>query len=320
MTDQLPVFATNRIAPPMTVREEVRRLFRVNREALAVPPSAAIATAYINPAGFLLLADELEKLPRIRILLGADPVPDPLLPVDADATLQKRLDAALTDHVRWLKAERDALGFELRATQSAQRLVAWLRAADERGEPIVEIRRYTGGFLHGKAFISHHPTHPAYLAGSSNLTYAGLTRNAELNVGASGQHGSTPQVIDWFEECWADSEVFDLAGLYEPLWAEHTPWSVFLRMLLARYGEHLDDEQAGPTRFELTRFQADGVKRMRRLLEEIGGVLVADEVGLGKTFLALEVIAAATEQQRQRVLVAAPHAEGIGVGPGAGAV
>ncbi len=308
MTEQLPVFATNRIAPPMTVREEVRRLFRVNREALAVPPSAAIATAYINPAGFLLLADELEKLPRIRILLGADPVPDPLLPVDADATLQKRLDAALTDHVRWLKAERDALGFELRATQSAQRLVAWLRAADERGEPIVEIRRYTGGFLHGKAFISHHPTHPAYLAGSSNLTYAGLTRNAELNVGASGQHGSTPQVIDWFEECWADSEAFDLAGLYEPLWAEHTPWSVFLRMLLARYGEHLDDEQAGPTRFELTRFQADGVKRMRRLLEEIGGVLVADEVGLGKTFLALEVIAAATEEQRQRVLVAAPAA------------
>lgn len=308
MTEQLPVFATNRIAPPMTVREELRRLFRVNREALAVPPTAAIATAYINPAGFLLLADELEQLPRIRILLGADPLPDPLLPVDAAATLQKRLDAALTDHVRWLKAERDALGFELKSTLSAKRLVEWLRAADERGEPIVEIRRYTGGFLHGKAFISHHPTHPAYLAGSSNLTYAGLTRNAELNVGASGQHGSTPQVIEWFEECWEDSEDFDLAAIYEPLWQEHTPWSVFLRMLLARYGEHLDDEQAGPTRFELTRFQADGVKRMRRLLDEIGGVLVADEVGLGKTFLALEVIAAATEQQRQRVLVAAPAA------------
>lgn len=308
MTEQLPVFATNRIAPQMTVREEVRRLFRVNREALAVPPTAAIATAYINPAGFLLLADELEQLPRIRVLLGADPLPDPLLPVDAAAALQKRLDAALTDHVRWLKAERDALGFELKSTLSAKRLVEWLRAADERGEPIVEIRRYTGGFLHGKAFISHHPTHPAYLAGSSNLTFAGLTRNAELNVGASGQHGSTPQVIEWFEECWEDSEEFDLAAIYEPLWQEHTPWSVFLRMLLARYGEHLDDERAGETRFELTRFQADGVRRMRRLLDEIGGVLVADEVGLGKTFLALEVIAAATEQQRQRVLVAAPAA------------
>lgn len=308
MTEQLPVFATNRLAPPMTVREEVRRLFRVNREALSVPPSAAIATAYINPAGFLLLADELEKLPRIRVLLGAEPIPDPLIPVDADEAQQRRLGNALNNHTKWLKAERDALGFEMKSTESARRLVKWLRAADELGEPVVEIRRYTGGFLHGKAFISHHPTHPAYLAGSSNLTFAGLTRNAELNVGASGQHGSTPQVIDWFEECWSDSEAFDLAELYEPLWAEHTPWSVFLRMLLARYGEHLEDEQAGPTRFELTRFQADGVKRMRRLLNEIGGVLVADEVGLGKTFLALEVIAAATEEQRQRVLVAAPAA------------
>lgn len=308
MTEQLPVFATNRLAPPMTVREEILRLFQVNREALSVPPSAAIATAYINPAGFLLLADELEKLPRIRILLGAEPIPDPLIPVDANEAQQRRLGNALKNHTKWLKAERDALGFEMKSTESARRLVKWLRAADELSEPVVEIRRYTGGFLHGKAFISHHPTHPAYLAGSSNLTFAGLTRNAELNVGASGQHGSTPQVIDWFEECWSDSEAFDLAGLYEPLWAEHTPWSVFLRMLLARYGEHLEDEQAGPTRFELTRFQADGVKRMRRLLDEIGGVLVADEVGLGKTFLALEVIAAATEEQRQRVLVAAPAA------------
>ncbi|TFB80038.1 SNF2-related protein [Terrimesophilobacter mesophilus] len=308
MTEQIPVFATNRVAPQMTVGEEVRRLFRVNREALANVPSAAIATAYINPAGFLLLADELEKMPRIRILLGADPIPDPLIPLDTNTTLQQRINEALTGHTKWLKAERDALGFEHKSTTSAKRLVEWLRAADTKGEPVVEIRRYTGGFLHGKTYISNHPTHPAYLAGSSNLTLAGLTRNAELNVGASGTHGSTQQVIDWFDECWADSEPYDLAALYEPLWAEHSPWSVFLRMLLARYGEHLDDEQAGPTRFELTRFQADGVKRMRRLLEEIGGVLVADEVGLGKTYLALEVIAAATEQQRQRVLIATPAA------------
>lgn len=305
---QLPVFATNRIAPPMTVGEEINRLFRVNREALAAAPSAAIATAYLNPAGFLLVADELEKLPRIRILLGAEPIPDPQIRLEPDRAAQDRLRAALADHDSWLRAERDALGFEHSATASAMRLVAWLRAADEAGEPVVEIRRFTGGFLHGKAFISNHPTHPAFLAGSSNLTLAGLTRNAELNVGASGTHGSTPQVIDWFEECWGDSEPYDLAALYEPLWAEHTPWTIFLRMLLERYGDHLDEEAAGPTRFELTRFQADGVKRMRRLLDEIGGVLVADEVGLGKTFLALEVIAAATEEQRQRVLIAAPAA------------
>lgn len=308
MNNQLPVFATNRLGPPMAVSEEVNRLFRVNREALAIAPSAAIATAYVNPAGFLLIASELERLPRIRILLGAEPIPDPQIRLELDAAAQQRLSAALVNHDNWLKAERDALGFDMKATTSAMRLVAWLRAANEAGEPVVEIRRYTGGFLHGKAYISNHPTHPAFLAGSSNLTLAGLTRNAELNVGSSGTHGSTPQVIEWFEECWADSEDYDLAGIYEPLWAEHSPWLIFLRMLWERYGAHLDEETSGPTRFGLTRFQADGVKRMRRLLDEIGGVLVADEVGLGKTYLALEVIAAATEEQRQRVLVAAPAA------------
>jgi len=308
MTELLPVFATNRIAPPMTVADEVNRLFRVNRTALSVPPAAAIATAYLNPAGFLLVADELERMPRIRILLGAEPIPDPQIRLEADRAATQRLRAALDDHDSWLKAERDSLGFDMRSTESARRLVDWLRAADEKGNPVVEIRRYTAGFLHGKVFISEHPTHPAYLAGSSNLTLAGLTRNMELNVGSSGMHGSTPQVMDWFEECWAGGEEYDLAALYAALWAPHAPWTVFLRMLWERYGDHLDEEHAGPTWFELTRFQADGVKRMTRLLDEIGGVLVADEVGLGKTYLALEVIAAASEERRQRVLIAAPAA------------
>lgn len=313
MTEQLPVFATNRLAPPMTVGQEIARLFRVNREALGPAASAAIATAYVNPAGFLLIANELEQLPRIRVLLGAEPLPDPVLTERADEAVRARLREALNNHDAWLRAERDALGFAPEATLAAKRLVSWLRAADERGEPVVEIRRYTGGFLHGKAYISHHPTHPAYLAGSSNLTRAGLTRNAELNVGASGQHGSTGQVVDWFEECWGDSEPYDLAALYEPLWGEHSPWTVYLRMLLERYGSHLDEEKSGSLRFELTRFQVDGVRRMRRLLDEIGGVLVADEVGLGKTYLALEVIAAASEELRQRVIVAAPAALKAGV-------
>lgn len=304
----LPDFATNRLVPPMSVGEELNRLFRVNREAMVVPPSVAIATAYVNPGGFLLIGDELERAPRIRLLLGAEPLPDPELKLDTENADSGLLKQALASHDGWLRAERDALGFEPKATAQAKRLVSWLRAADQKGEPVVEIRRYTGGFLHGKAFISQHPTHPAFLAGSSNLTLAGLTRNAELNIGASGTGGSTPQVMDWFEECWQQSEPYDLAALYEPLWAEHTPWFIYLRMLWERYGSQLEDDEPGPTRFKLTRFQADGVKRMQRLLEEVGGVLVADEVGLGKTYLALEVIAAATERNRQRVLVAAPAA------------
>ena len=42
------------------------------------------------------------------------------------------------------------------------------------------------------------------------------------------------------------------------------------------------------------------------ILERRNGVLVADEVGLGKTFLAGELIRQAVQERRQRVLVVAP--------------
>jgi phosphatidylserine/phosphatidylglycerophosphate/cardiolipin synthase-like enzyme len=83
----------------------------------------------------------------------------------------------------------------------------------------VEVRRYTAGFLHGKAFIVDTAL-PHVMSGSSNFTYAGLARNRELNL---GQFDPTTvgAVRDWFEELWATSESYDLAGLYEQRRAPH---------------------------------------------------------------------------------------------------
>ncbi|WP_238072280.1 helicase-related protein [Rhodococcus zopfii] len=148
------------------------------------------------------------------------------------------------------------------------------------------------------------------IAGSSNMTYAGLAHNAELNLGTGGGTSSAGKVREWFEHFWNLSDPYDLAGLYGRLWDAHTPWSVYLRMLWELYGEHLDAEENPNVRtgLNLTRFQADGVVRMERLLDEHGGVLVADEVGLGKTFLAGEVIYRTANVNRQRVLIVAPAA------------
>lgn len=306
MAETFPVFATN---PPLSVTsvgDEVNRLFRVARQNFQTP--LAIATAYLNPGGFAILADELEAAPGVRLLLGADPEPSPQQVLEPPEEVRKRLTEALASHDRWMEFERNHLGFEVGVTKAAKRLVAWLRSMNDLGEPRVEVRRYKDGFLHGKTYIANHPVVPAFIAGSSNFTYAGLTANAELNVGAHGTDGSAPNVVEWFEDVWAGSESYDLAAMYEHLWADHAPWTIWLRMLDELYGGELADEEPGQTRFGLTRFQADGVKRMERLLDELGGVLVADEVGLGKTYLAAEVIAAATEQRRQKVIIAAPAA------------
>ncbi len=310
---QLPDFATNHSAsePPVRVADRVNQLFRVLRENKVTPPPVAIATAYINPGGFCLIASELEQAPKVRLLLGAEPEQGKVRAVSAhDASMDARISEAVTQHDEWLAAERDTMGFARQPDAEARRMVGWLRSINADGEPRVEVRRYTGGFLHGKAYLVEDGATRAAIAGSSNMTFAGLALNAELNLGTGGGTHAAAKVHEWFERFWAASDPYDLAGLYGRLWDPHSPWLVYLRMLWELYGAHVEAEEnpLARTQLQLTRFQADGVVRMQRLLEEHGGVLVADEVGLGKTYLAGEVIYRTANQNRQRVLIVAPAA------------
>ncbi|MCL2504456.1 MAG: SNF2-related protein [Coriobacteriia bacterium] len=308
--EQLPDFATNDKAEGTSVADQVNRLFALLRKNKITPPPLAIATAYINPGGFSLLADELEKAPQVRLLLGSEPDEDTvqaLAPPPA-ANYAERLERALTTHDDWIKLERDSMGFERVSDKSARRMVGWLRSIASDGLPRVEVRRYSKGFLHGKAYLVEDSASQTAIAGSSNMTYAGLAINAELNLGTGGGTHSAGKVREWFESYWAQSDPYDLADLYADLWEPHTPWIVFLRMLWELYGQHLEEERTPETFGGLTRSQADGVARMQRLLKDLGGVLVADEAGLGKTFLAAEVIRQANEIDRQRVLIIVPAA------------
>ena len=180
----LPMFASNRPEKNRTVAEEVNKLFAIMRTKLRDVPNIAIATAFINPSGFELLADELERAPRVRLLLGAEPEQEIIRALsDADADRDDRSSDALKKHSNWIIVERDALGFTREASAQAKRLVEWLKQIDSQNNPRVEVRRFTKGFLHGKAFISEDSALPAVLAGSSNFTKAGLSLNAELNLG-----------------------------------------------------------------------------------------------------------------------------------------
>ena len=182
--DNLPMFASNRPEKGETVASEINKLFGIMRKKLRETPNIAIATAFLNPAGFDLIADELEKAPRVRLLLGAEPEQEVIIAIsDSDADRNNRLTAAMKKHSEWIKSERDLLGFTREATVQSQRLVNWLKQLDKNSISRVEVRRFTKGFLHGKAFISEDSSLPAVLAGSSNFTRAGLTLNAELNLG-----------------------------------------------------------------------------------------------------------------------------------------
>ena len=288
-----------------TIRDRLADWIDDFAEGRMDPVKIAIATAYFDPGGFRALASQLERAGGVRLLLGAEPVePDPIrqlrLAATPEAAARKAREEAIAEHASKLALSRDLLGFTIEADRTAKRLVEWLRSGH------VEVKRLTSQFLHGKAFLIE-TKDEGVVAGSANFTGAGLTRNVELALGQF-QPGVVQEVSDWFQRWWDEAEPYDLAALYETRFLPHHPYMIFLRMLWELYYEELRQEAdaRGETEIHLTSFQQHGLLRARRILGERNGVLIADEVGLGKTFLAGELIRDAYILNRQRVLVIAP--------------
>lgn len=283
------------------LRERIEHL----AATLVQPVNLSIATGYFNPGGFALLANALEKLGNIRLLLGAEPIPPPARPIRhlgdprGERFERKLTDDALRLNEEGLARDRDLLGFTTETDSAVKRLLGFL----ESGK--IEVRRYEKQFLHGKAFLFSHEN--GTIAGSSNFTGAGLTTNLELNLGQY-QPEIVRKVEQWFERLWSEGVPYDLGAIYEARFQEYSPYLIYLRVLWERYHDELLAEASQTGLIHLTRFQTDGLDRAKRILAKYNGVLIADGVGLGKTFVAGELLTEIIQRNRQRALLIAPAA------------
>lgn len=291
-----PTFATN--DPPRYVSSAVNDLLAVGRSVHA--QEALLSAPYFSPQGFRWIADALAGYPRVRLLLGTEPTPLRTGDRPAPATSDEKALAA------WFKTQADEAGQEYRCRQHAERLVRWL--TDDTGE--VQVRMLRDRFLHAKAYIVPHQAVPLALAGSSNLTHAGLRSNAELNLGASPDDAA--RVVDWFEDVWerADDYKDDLLGIYLPLFEGCSPHDVWLRMLDACYADAEDLPM--PPGVELLWYQRSAVPRLWGMLNKHGGALLADETGLGKTHV-MGALARLALMEGGSVLVLCPAAIRVSV-------
>jgi len=296
-----PVFVDNRDGN--TLARAITSHLAALRGESRVPAELCVASCYFNPQGLDLIASEAKHVPRIRLLLGADPTPEALLPrrTPYDPTepefTRRRVGEGLVQLERGLKHDRDLLPFDLEEDRAIRNLLDFLRSGR------IEVRRYERHFLHAKAFVFR-GAERGILAGSANLTRAGLQTNLELVLG----HHEDPlvaRVEEWFESLWRDAVPFDLAAIYAALLAEVPPYLVYLKVLWHLYHAELEEEEKETGRIPITTFQKHGVWRARKILAKYGGVMVADGVGLGKTYTAGEIIRDYREQ-RQRVLLVCP--------------
>ena len=261
----------------------------------------SIATCFFNPEGLHLLGKSLDSVGRIRLLLGVEPEPEPLqsprTPFDPEEPeyTRRQIRKAVYALQQALRHDRDRLPFDLAQNQAIERLVAFLRSGQ------LEARLFREQFLHAKAFILEGH---GLIAGSANLTAAGMTSNLELGVGLR-ESPIQPDAEAWFERLWEDAEEFDLAAIYEEYLQEVPPWLIFMRVLYCLYGDEVLEEEAESDEIGLTNFQKHGAWRALRLIDRLGGAMVSDGVGLGKTFTAGEIIKRYRDR-RQRVLLVRP--------------
>lgn len=303
MTDTpCPTFVDNRNGNTMAtaINSHLSRLLADD----AAPEELCIATGYFNAAGWFRVAEQVEQLDSVRLLLGAEPTPatEMALRMPEDPSNEERerqqVHQLITAHIKGLKVERDrGFPFTPDTIKRFKRLREFFRSEK------VQVRRFPNRFFHAKAWLFRGQD---TVVGSSNLTAAGLTRNLELNLGHHDPE-VVSQVETWFDEVWEDAEAYDLAAIYADLFRDWTPYEIYLRVLLELYGAELEEDDEGFGRVGLTNFQKHGIWRAKRILQKHGGVIVADGVGLGKTFTAGGLMEE-YKDRRQRILLIRPAA------------
>ncbi len=118
----------------------------------------------------------------------------------------------------------------------------------------------------------------------------------------------------WFQRNWNDASDFkaalvDLLNRSKFGQYEYTPYQVYMKALYEYLKDSLDatDQMLlGKTAVDLAEFQEDSVKRARRILQRYDGVLIADSVGLGKTWIGKRLLEDFAYHRRQKAVVVCP--------------
>ena len=269
----------------------------------------SIVSAYFTIYAYEALSKQLDGINNLRFLFGE---PRFVTMLDPDKSDKKAF-----------KIEDDGLQLANRLQQKevAQRCAAWIREKVE----IRSIRQ--SNFLHGKLYHIDDGKREHVIMGSSNFTRRGLglssTPNIELNLIINNEDDSK-ELREWFDSIWIKEELVedvkeDVLCYLQQLYVDHDPEFIYFKTLFHIFERFLIAQEADSALFDQVaiddteiwkalkkfKFQQDGVKGIIRKINQHNGCILADSVGLGKTYSALAVIKY-FELRNQKVLVLCP--------------
>lgn len=117
----------------------------------------------------------------------------------------------------------------------------------------------------------------------------------------------------WFEQLWDESrdfkdELIEILDSSKFGAHEYTPYQIYMKALYEYFREDLDTEDSEQVRsaIELAEFQEDAVRKARKILAKYDGVMIADSVGLGKTWIGKKLLEDFAYHLRQKALIICP--------------
>lgn len=269
----------------------------------------SIVSAYFTIYAHAALKPELEQISELRFLFGEPRFVKSLDPDKSDKHAFTIADAGLR------------LADQLRQKQAARACAAWIQEKVQ----IRSVRR--ANLLHGKMYhIESNGRHDAIL-GSANFTVRGLglahngQNNIELNLEVDSRR-DRQDLQRWFDELWQNEELVqdvkaDVLAYLQKLYQDNAPQFVYYKTLFHVFERFLADQARGGLLDEdikltdtqiwqaLFEFQKDGVKGAINKILAHNGCIIADSVGLGKTYEALAIIKY-FELRNDKVLVLCP--------------
>jgi hypothetical protein len=274
-----------------------QRVIDLVRPWLAAGNQLDVVSSSLSLFAFAEILSDVTKLEKARLLLPPEQTDLALLGLEADRGARNRLQS------RWL----------------ARRFAEWL--ADK-----AEIRRAPGLIPQGAMVLRDSNEQPKQaILGSFSFSSAGLgiTPGNPLSLIQASETSEEAQLLSqWFDVQW--SSLADdpgakaaLIGALQSHAVHRDPFLVYTLILYHLFrdrGDDLDEERIIKSATgirntvvwkKLYKFQRDGVVGAIHKLERFGGCIIADSVGLGKTFEALAIIKY-HELRNDRVLVLVP--------------
>ena len=268
----------------------------------------SVVSAYFTIYAYDALKDCLNGIDHLDFLFG-------------EPSFVNRLDPSKTEKKSFII---DANGLDL-ANKLQQKRIA-MECADwiEQKVDIRTIRQ--SNLLHGKMYHVATVGVEDAILGSSNFTVRGLglgtgNNNIELNLVLNDKR-DRQELMQWFKELWDNESLvkdvkLDVLNYLKQLYDNNAPEFIYYKTLYHIFEKFLGDvgktdADLGKTSlFEtgvwqaLFEFQKDGAKGAINKILRHNGCIIADSVGLGKTYEALAVIKY-FELKNERVLVLCP--------------